>query len=630
LENHQCAIENTKQSSSLFGLRVFCGENRLGIWLVLTLLLSAAYMYAWTNAGWLPEDDGVLAQSALRVMQGQLPHRDFAETYTGGLSYLNAEGFRILGVSLVTLRIVMFLLFLAWVPAVFYIASRIASPLAAAGITLAAVAWSVPNYPTPMPSWYNLFFAVFGAAAIFRSMETHAGRWLFLAGICGGLSFDAKVTGMYYIAAVLLFLVYREQESQNETNAPTGIAYVYRIFVIGALAAFLAALVMLVRRQLDNPDITHFLLPSLFLVVLLIAGELRSKEGSSLRRFRALFGMIAPFGLGFLIAVGALLAPYALSSSLGAFARGVFTAGLARAQEIAGAPPSPAQLLFLPAVLLLAIALAILWERAAGWAPAIVTAVALSAGLFLVDSPAGLLRVWLSVSLMTPLVVALGAGVLHLRPVYADALSPLRRQQLMLLLALAALCSIVQFPFAAPIYFCYCAPLTGLALLALTAVRRHPANRLVLTMLLAAGIVFAAVRITPRYIYRNFEFRPDSPPLQSFHLPRAAGLRGAFAGNYETAAKIVREHSPNGLLIATPESPELYFLSGLRNPTGNDLGLSPGELSQVIDRPDLNVVAINLQPIFPQNLPPPALARRLAGLFPHSQRVGRYWIGWKN
>ncbi len=70
-----------------------------------------------------------------------------------------------------------FCLFVAWVPVVFYLASSFASPITAGAATLLAVAWSLPNYPTPMPSWYNLFLATFGAAAIFRYLETGRKRW---------------------------------------------------------------------------------------------------------------------------------------------------------------------------------------------------------------------------------------------------------------------------------------------------------------------------------------------------------------------------------------------------------------------------------------------------------------------
>jgi hypothetical protein len=599
------------------------------LWFALALLLSAAYMFAWTNAGWLPQDDGVLAQSALRVLHGQLPHRDFVENYTGGLSYWNAAGFRLFGVSLISPRIGMFLCFLLWVPAIFYITSRMASPMVAAGVTLAAVAWSVPNYPTPMPSWYNLFFAVLGAAALFRYMEGPARGWLLAAGFSGGLSFDAKITGLYYLAAVLLFMVYREQELNGKDSTSAHFPSAYGTFVIGALVAFLGALTFLLRHRLDTANIIHFLLPSLALVAVLVIRELYMAESPSARRFRSLFRMIWPFALGFLIPVIALLTPYALSASLGALLRGVFMGGMERALAVAAAPPAPAHLLFLPACALFLIGMAVCWKRASGWVPALLVASASAGCLLFVTHPGSLLRLWHSVSLMTPLVVILGAGILLARPVFADALSPARRQQLMLMLALAAVCSIVQFPFAAPIYFCYCAPLVGLTLAALATIRRQPANRPVVAIILCFYILFAAVRITPRHIYRNFDLSPDSPPLQSFHLPRAAGLQGAYAGNYEAAAKIVQEHSPNGLLVASPECPELYFLSGLQNPTGNDLGLSSEELLKVVEQPDLKVVAINLQPIFAQNALSLPAAQRLTQLFPHAQRVGKFWIGWR-
>ena len=84
-------------------------------------------------------------------------------------------------------------------------------------VTLLAVAWSYPNYPAAMPSWYNLFFATFGAAALFAtSMRTK--RVAFVAGVCGGISILIKVIGAYYIAGVLLFLAFREQ-SENQSGS---------------------------------------------------------------------------------------------------------------------------------------------------------------------------------------------------------------------------------------------------------------------------------------------------------------------------------------------------------------------------------------------------------------------------
>lgn len=154
--------------------------------LLIVWVLSAVYVAVNLKHGWIPHDDGAFAQSAERVLNGELPHRDFDEIYTGGLAFANALAFRVLGVNLASLRIVLFAFFVAWVPAVFYIASRFAGAYVSAGLTLVAVAWSVPNYSAAVPSWYNLFFAIFGTAALLRYIDTRNRRWLFVAGVCGG------------------------------------------------------------------------------------------------------------------------------------------------------------------------------------------------------------------------------------------------------------------------------------------------------------------------------------------------------------------------------------------------------------------------------------------------------------
>src|SRR5215831_14141689 len=133
-------------------------------WIVLIIIwvLSAVYVFRFVDRGWIPHDEGTLAQSAERVLDGELPHRDFDEIYTGGLSFLYAGTFKFLGANLIYIRYVFFAFFLMFVPALYAIALRFASPWLAAAITLLGVVWSVPNYFAGLPSWYNLFFAVLG------------------------------------------------------------------------------------------------------------------------------------------------------------------------------------------------------------------------------------------------------------------------------------------------------------------------------------------------------------------------------------------------------------------------------------------------------------------------------------
>jgi hypothetical protein len=597
----------------------------------LAFVLSAAYMYSWAKDGWLAQDDGTLAQSALRVLRGELPHRDFPENYTGGLDYVNAWGFKAFGINLVALRVVMFMFFLAWVPALFYVASRFGPPLAAAAVTLLAVAWSVPNYPTPMPSWYNLFFATMGAAALLRYLEAGTWPWLFLAGVFGGLSFAVKIVGLYYVAAVLLWFVFREQELNEENPGQSSrSSYLYRSFAIVSLAAFLAVLGFMLRKRLSSADIVHFLVPSLAIVVALVVLELRRARKGNQQRFRVLFSMIVPFAAGYAVPNAVLLAPYIWSSSLPAFSSGVFAEGMKRAAglSVLGPVGIPGMLYAVP--LLALVGAAIYWKRASRTLATVVVGASLTGLLVYGHHHQMVLRdIWLSVSQITPIIVLAGAVVLVVQPRFADGLSKLRRQQLMLLLAIAALCSIVQFPFAAPIYFSYCSPLVILAVVALIAVRKAPANRGLLAVVLAFYALFAVVEVAPSRIYSHWYFTLGYP-VQTFRIPRAAGLRGEYVANYEAAAQVIREHATNDLLIATAECPDLYFLTGLQNPTTNDNGLTSEELLRVLPRPDVNVVAINTGSTFSGGEITQEVVQELKRQFPNSVRVGKYWIGWRH
>ncbi len=85
----------------------------------------------------------------------------------------------------------------------------------ACAVTLLAVAWGYPNYAAAMPSWYNLFLATFGTAALFRYIEVEKAKWLLAAGFLGGCSFLAKISGLFFISAAFLFLVFRWQEIRS-------------------------------------------------------------------------------------------------------------------------------------------------------------------------------------------------------------------------------------------------------------------------------------------------------------------------------------------------------------------------------------------------------------------------------
>jgi hypothetical protein len=608
--------------------------------LLIVWAISLGYMATHLKRGWVPHDEGTLGQAAERVLHGEIPHRDF-DDYTGGLTFVHALAFRMLDISSASMRMVLFVFFAAWVPAVFYIASRFGSAVSAGAVTLLAVAWSVPNYPGPMPSWYNLFFATAGAAALLRFIEVGSRRWLFLAGLCGSFSFLAKIVAAYFIGGVLLFFVFREQSIALENQqTPRGWRF-YRVTVVLALTIFLSLLFNMTHKIPGIGGLIFFFLPTCGLVVFLLAREFAGTGGSDRERFTTLMGMCLPFAAGIVIPLSAFIIPYLLAGAFADLARGLVAAPVRAIQSVMfDADHPPALLTIIPFILPVVLA----YEcRALGRAIlGSVLAVFASLTLVLSDRSSVLYHFgWLSMRTATPALVLAGIAILWTTRSRQE-LSLLRQQQIMLLMSVAALCSLVQFPFAAPVYFFYAAPLVILLGMALfTSTPRPP--QLALGTLTGFYLLFAVLRITPGFIYNvGGSYAPDAQ-IEQLTLPRAGGLRveAREARMYEALIPLVREHA-GGEFIYAPDTPQVYFLSGLRNPSRHYFGLTEDSLEyswspstgrgqnvlQMLDRFNVNLVAIYRGPRFSGQMLP-ELQEALEKRYPHSAEVDWFTVRWK-
>jgi len=601
---------------------------------VLAVVLAVAGIYAGFHIGrgWAPSDDGALSQSALRVMQGQLPHRDFAEIYTGGLSFIHALAFRAFGVNLMSLRFCVFLFFLAWLPAVYYIALRFTSAIAAGAITLLAVGWSYPNYPAAMPSWYNLFFATFGAAALLRYLEVRTRRWLFVAGVCGGVSILIKVIGAYYIAGALLFLAFLEQSESSRESSEEIVAaedsqnsWPYRVFSVGALLLFLATLVLVLHSRLGMAELYHFLLPSAVLVGLILLREQSVRVGTG-QRFKTIFRALIPFLGGFISPVTIFLLPYARLGALGQFFSGVTASAITRSIALGVLPPVSAEKSVFALALVGLVAAAMYLREFQG--KIVSTAVGLGVMVMLVKAATSseiVLGVWYSAATLTPLVVLLGAAVV-LAAGKQSRPTRLQQQRMMVLVSLAAVCTLVQYPWAASIYLSYSLPLTLLAAVAIVATAKKQPGTYVLGAITGFYLLFGVVMLVPDYVY---EFTHKVGRMDELQLERAGGLRVNYAADFAGLIHFLQQHSPNGLMYAGNECPELYFLSGLKNVTRDDGGVPAEEVLQALQSGDLKVVVINEAPLFPSARMTPEVRAEVMRKFPHSSQMGIFHVFWR-
>ena len=598
------------------------------------VLLSLTYTAWHLGRGWVAHDEGTLGQSAERLLQGELPHRDFDELYTGGLTWVNAAAFSVFGTTLFVLRLVLLAAFAAWVPAVFYIASRLVRPLAAAGVTLLCVVWSVPNYTAPLPSWYNLFLTVFGVAALFRWIEDRRARWLVAAGIAGGLSLLVKVVGLYFVAGALLFFVFEaHRRARAEAGAAPRSAWPYAAFVTACLLVFCAALAATVRRQAFAGEIVQFVVPGLLVAGFLIRNEWTLPAGATTARFAALARLVAPFLIGVAIPVLVFLVPFVRGDAVGALVNGVF---VLPAKRIGTASfrmlPPWSMLALLPAWLLL-----VYGRRIAGRVSRHhVAALAIALGAYLAATatvPLLYRIVWYAVRGVLPVFVLAGL-VLLARERDADGESLLRRSRLMLLLGVSAVYTLVQFPFSVPIYFCYVAPLVALLGVALL----PPARRLapaVPALLTAFLIAFAVLRVNTSTLFGMGVLYQPYPLTASLGLPRGQlDVPAQEAVMYRVAVHTLQTHARGGYTWASPDCPEIYFLSGLRNPTRSLFDFFDDETGRTarilstLERHGVTAIVLNSAPQFTNGIAEDLVAE-LERRYPFGANIGKFQVRWQ-
>ncbi len=632
-----CHYEGTARRTG--SLETRRSRVRSGLILLCVWTIAAYYTAAHLKRGWVPHDEGTFAQSADRVLHGELPHRDYTEVYTGGLTYLNASAFKYLGENLATLRFVLFAFFVVWVPVFYWIAHRLASDWAAGAATLLAVAWSIPNYTAAVPSWYCLFFATFGLAALLAYTDNRAARWLFVAGLCGGLSFLVKSTGLFYIAAAQLFFLFSEQGTRRSGIQSAKVRSIfYTLFVSFSILIFVSLLVRLVRPLLIPRELVEFVIPPAALATVILMREQTSRARTDRERFLSLLHLWDPFAAGLFAPLLVFLIPFVRGGALHALVNGLFVLPFRRLAGSTMLPPP--MITTLPALtLLLIVALGTYLHKTSRWLWWLFCfTVASLVAHCLVSSRTDRVQyaiAWSAAYWVIPVVTIVGSCLLCRVSRYETPPNDFKSQeQLFAILTVAALCALVQFPFSGPIYFCYVAPLGILAVLAVSAFA-IPVPKPLLAIVCAGFLAFAVVRVTPSFIYAmGSNYQKDSE-TSVLDLPRAGKLRIEMddVATYTRLISLIHEHAGAGQLYAGPDASQIYFLANYKNLTPVIFELfeedtSGAPILRLVDTQPVRVIVLNSQPSFTPRLSDD-LHNELLKRFPDGDFVGNFEVRWR-
>jgi hypothetical protein len=585
-------------------------------------IVSGCYLAAFAWRGWLPWDDGLLAAAAQRVVEGQLPHRDFDDLYTGGLALLHAGAFKLLGPSLSALRDTLFCAAIASVPLWYWICRGFAPPLGAAILTLTCFAWSVPNYPASMPSWYNLFCAMAALAAGLRYLQTRERRWVCAAGLAAGTSVLFKITGVYLIVAIATFLMYNslgDRSADPRRGRPIGALVILGLVVLSAVPFALTA------SAPRATTVVELALPPAAITFAVGVCALREYRRGWAPSFNALRVYLA-FAMGVAIPALVFLLPFAYSHALGPLVHGAFVLPQRRLDVATTQRFGPPLFTIGFALPLLRVLTAKRYAAIGPWHGAFI-------GLFFLAFDRLMVRVgsldpmWCSVAtIMMPMSLVIGWSLVGRE----TQLSETRHSGPLVLTGLvAAWCALIQFPFSIPVYFAYVAPLVLLCAVALSARSRGWAPGIDGPVLAGYLVLAITIRssINPEY-FRKPEPAGMLSPLSGIEVPRADSVE------YSKVLTMLKSHSRSAYILATPDAPEIYFLSGLRNPTRtlydmfDDTAGRNQSLLRRVESAGVTAIVINLEPQFSQRVRTD-LRDSLANRFPHSFESGHFELRWR-
>jgi hypothetical protein len=320
------------------------------------MVLGVFAFYAWSAGYWIdPIDEGYFLDMADRILRGELPYRDFTTYYTPGIFYLFALCFKLFGISLLPIRMLMAGLHAVCALLLYGLTRRVAAwPFAVLPFAVVAALDHWPIEPEPHPSWPAIVLLLLTMELVSRHACSGRARWLALAGLSTGLAFLFKQNiGAFTAIGLAGYIVLRPRPAGRLVRA-TRVAFAA---VVGL------AITALVWPDIDPLLVAALWLPPLLTLALLTRRALQAKSKTArldgvsqlLKDSAAAGGAFVAVTLAWLVPLTAAIGPSQVP--IGLFLGSIDQTGIATplADFTVGAPALLLIAIWLPTALLVLI-----------------------------------------------------------------------------------------------------------------------------------------------------------------------------------------------------------------------------------------------------------------------------------
>lgn len=212
---------------------------------VLLALLGGLVCYGlFINRGLGLSVIGYSVAPAERVLQGEIPYRDFLFNYTPGILWLNALLMKAFGVTLMATRIGLFVFKLATLLALYYLGRKLTSVWMALVPVVLTLAWlGHQQIFSVYPDQYLMLFALAGLLCMLNYDKTGWRGWLVLCGLAAGTVFLFKYNvGVLLVASGMTAVLMRALMTTRRIGDAAKAVALFLVgfgIVAGALVAYL-------------------------------------------------------------------------------------------------------------------------------------------------------------------------------------------------------------------------------------------------------------------------------------------------------------------------------------------------------------------------------------------------------
>ncbi len=157
--------------------------------------------------GFDPGDEGFLAYGAERVMQGQIPNRDFASFQPPLAFYTVAAVFKIFGTSLVSLRTLGLIIYVLIPILIYLISLKLTNYLVAFAVAIPSAIIGMPFFNfAPFAVWHGILTSLITVLLIITAVQRQQYRWAFLAGLTTALTLLSRHDqGFYLFISIFIY-----------------------------------------------------------------------------------------------------------------------------------------------------------------------------------------------------------------------------------------------------------------------------------------------------------------------------------------------------------------------------------------------------------------------------------------